>query len=172
MTLGITLTFSDKTNVSGTIQVENENVISNIFSDYKNKTVTSAQFEQLQQIAKNAGDKNVLEACDISNGKNKLKSEITKGNASFDSGLFNMIAGGSFKGDIYVNVPKGTSMADIKQMFSLPDGSLSNYCKVAGCPGGNKDVFKTIANQVWFPAEAFARGNNMTLEEVKALFEK
>ena len=51
-----------------------------------------------------------------------------------------------------------------------PNGALSNYCEQAGCPGGNKDSFKTTANRVWFPAEAFANGNGMTLEDVEKLF--
>ena len=170
MTNGITLNFSDKKNVIGTIQVENESVIKNIFPDYKNQTVTSVQFDQLQKIASNAGKSDVLESADITRGKNKLKTEIIKGNARFDSGVLNFLVGGTFKGDIYVDIPQGTPMSTIKQMYNLPDGALSNYCQKAGCPGGNKDEFETIANQVWFSAEDFAKGNNMTIEEVKALF--
>lgn len=105
-------------------------------------------------------------------GKDKLKLDIKQGKASFSSGVLNFIIGGKFKGDIYITVPKGTSMHTIKQMYNLPDGALRNYCRVAGYPGGDMDSYGTIANEVWFSAESFAKGNNMTLEEVKALFNK
>ena len=166
----LTLNFSDKPNVQGSLKVESENVIKKIFLEYSGKSITSTQFEQLQKIAQNSGNADVLEVSDISNGKNKLKAEITKGNASFGSGLFNAILGGNYKGDIYVNVPKGTAMSTIKKMYNLPDGALANYCQQAGCPGGNKDNFLSIGESVWFSATAFAKGNNMTLEEVEALF--
>lgn len=105
-------------------------------------------------------------------GKDKLKLDIKQGKANFSSGVWNFIIGGTFKGDIYITVPKGTPMSTIKQMYNLPDGALRNYCRTAGCPGGDMDRFETIANEVWFSAESFAKGNNMTLEEVKALFNK
>ena len=145
-------------------------MINNIFPNFDVNNISQMQFEQLQKIASNSGKADVLEYADISSGENKLKSDIIKGEASFQNGVINFLLGGNLKGDIFVSVPKGTTMADIKEMYNLPDGALSNYCKQAGCPGGNKDSFETIADQVWFSAEAFAKGNNMTLEDVKKLF--
>ena len=61
-------------------------------------------------------------------------------------------------------------MGEIKARYNLPEGALQNYCDVAGCEGGNMDDFETIANEVWFSLEAFAKGNNMSAEEVENLF--
>ena len=61
-------------------------------------------------------------------------------------------------------------MYAIKEQYNLPDSALLDYCKTAGCHGGNRDQFKTIANEVWFSIESFAKGNNMTKEEVEKLF--
>ena len=167
----VTLTFSDIKNASGTLKVENEGVISKVLPEYKNKTVTSAEFALLQRMAAVSGDELVLEQSDV-RGVDILNKKIEKGDAQIESGLWNLIQGGSWKGDIYINIPKGTTMGKIKEMFNLPDGSLRNYSRVAGSPGGNMDTFETFSNQVWFSAEDFAKGNNMTLEEVKAMFDK
>ena len=171
MSITVTLNFSDVKNASGKIEVENENIIKYIFPHFDaDKGVTQAEFQQLQNIAMNTGKTDVLEKTDFSDGKNRLKSDIIKGDASIEGKILSLLQGGGWNSYIYVNIPKGTTMAEIKEKYNLPDGALNNYCKQAGCPGGNKDKFKTIANQVWFSAEAFAKKNNMTLEEVEKLF--
>ncbi len=171
MPTDVKLTFSDIKNASGTIRVENESVIRNVLPEYKNKSVTSSEFKLLQRMAAVSGDELTLEQSDV-RGINALNKKIEKGEAQISGGLLNLIQGGTWKGDIYISIPKGTSMGAIKAMFNLPDGSLRDYCRVAGSPGGNMDTFTTISNQVWFSAENFAKGNNMTLDEVKALFDK
>ena len=173
MTESITLKLSDIKGATGNIKVENNNIniIKNIFPDFKSENgVTSTQFKQLLEIAKIAGDKTVLEAKDIANGINRLKSDITKGNAYITTGFLNLIQGGNWTGDIYLNIPKGTRMDEIKVRYKLADGALRDYCDVAGAPGGDFDRFETIANQVWFSIEGFAKGNNLTIEQVKELF--
>ena len=65
-----------------------------------------------------------------------------------------------------------SGLYEIKKMYSLPDGALANYCKNAGCHGGNKDEFKTIGNSAWFSAEDFAKGNNISYEEALKMFEE
>ena len=171
MPSNITLTFSDIKNASGTLKVENENVIKSALPGYKDKTVTSTEFAFLQRMAAVSGDELTLEQSDVK-GVDALNKKIEQGDAHIEAGLLNLVQGGNWKGDIYITIPQGTSMAKIKAMFNLPDGSLRDYCRAAGSPGGNMDTFTTISNQVWFSAENFAKGNNMTLEEVKALFDK
>lgn len=168
----LTIYFSDLQDSGGTIKVENENLIKEIFPDFENNILTTDQFNRLKSICQIDGAADTLEAVDISSGKNRLKSDIIQGKADLSGGVLNVLKGGTYKGDIYVSVPKGTSMSEIKRMYNLPDGALRNYCRHAGAPGGDFDTFKTIADEVWFSAEDFARGNNMKLEEVKNMFGK
>ena len=170
MTYDITLNFSDQKNVSGKISVENPNIIKNIFPEYDAEVgITQAQFRQLQEIATYSGEAEILENADFSNGKNRLKLDLIKGKASCQGKLMGLLCGGGYASYIYINVPVGTSMQAIKDRYNLPEGALRNYCKQAGA-NGDMDNFKTIANQVWFTVDAFAKGNNMTVEEVEALF--
>ena len=143
-----------------------------VTSSNLNTTETKSRNVSVENKNSNVSYGDTVEKKTTLNGKGKLTSDIKKGNAKFSSGILNALIGGSYKGDIYINVPQGTPMYEIKQTYNLPDGALRNYCRTAGCPGGNMDEFETIAPEVWFPAEAFAKGNNMTLEQVKALFGK
>lgn len=168
MPININLTISDASNSKKTIRTESENLISQVLPNYKNKTVTVSELKLLEGLASASGDKLTLEASDIS-PVNILKQRIKHGEAFFDDGITNLLQGGSWNGDIYVSIAKGVPMYEIKEMFNLPDGALSNYCKNAP---GNKDLHETEAGQVWFSAEGFAKGNNMSLEEVRAMFAK
>ena len=96
MSVTVTLNFSDVKNASGEIKVENENVIKSIFPHFDtNKGVTLAEFHQLQNIAKNTGKTDVLEEADFSGGRNRLKSDIIKGNASIQGKFSSLLQGGA-----------------------------------------------------------------------------
>ena len=171
MSISISISFSDVQNGSGVINVENKDLVTKIFPNF-NGTLKAAEFKQLTEIAKISGKTDILETADTDNGISRLKTSIIKGEASLEKGLLNVIVGGNWKGDIYIRIPEGTTMAEIKEMYSLPDGALANYCRNAGCHGGNKDEFKTIANSAWFSAEDFAKGNNISYDDVLKMFEE
>ena len=171
MSISISISFSDVQNGSGVINVENKDLVTQIFPNF-NDTLKVEEFKQLTEIAKISGETDVLETADSDNGVNRLKTSIIKGEASLEKGFLNAIMGGNWKGDIYIKIPKGTTMAEIKKMYSLPDGALANYCRNAGSHGGNQDTFKTIANGAWFSAEDFAKGNNISYEEALKMFEE
>ena len=133
---------------------------------------TSREVSALNTKNTNVSAVDTMETNTQPRGKDKLKLDIKQGKADLSGGILNVLIGGTYKGDIYLTVPKGTPMFEIKQMYNLPDGALQNYCRHAGCPGGDMDVFRTITDEVWFSAEDFAKGNHMTLDQVKALFNK
>ena len=99
MPSNVTLTFSDMKNASGTLKVENEDVIGKVLPEYTNKTVTSTEFALLQRMAAVSGDELVLEQSDV-RGVDILNKKIEKGDAQIESGVLNLLQGGSWKGDI------------------------------------------------------------------------
>ena len=170
MPFTVTLNLSDNQGQKASINVEKESIIKDIFTTYKERTLTTQQYNQLQQIASYAGDIGVLEEADIANGKNRLKANILKGNSRIVGQLENLLQLNPFRTDISVKIPAGTSMASIKAMYNLPDGSLRNFL-TGRTSGGNMDR-ETLEEDtwVWFSIQDFAKGNNMTVDEVKELF--
>ena len=109
-------------------------------------------------------------------GVKALQKYINKGEASFKKhNILNLLTGelsGSAKEDqIYVTIPNGTKMKEIKTMFNLPDGALYDYVSFFRHATGDRDEFKVDGNQVWFSADKFAEGNGLTKEQVRNLFE-
>lgn len=173
----VKITFSDKPGQFGEIKVADQSVIANVFTDYKNGTLTSTQFEQLQKYATVSGKQDVLEADDVK-GISKLKNQIASGDADYESwynpsNFFSTLLSqtGNFEDEIIVKVPTGTTLGEVKRMYNLPDGSLTNYAKCAQHAPGNRDLIQVDAGEVWFSLKGFAEGNGMTVAEVKALFD-
>ena len=173
-TIDFTITSKTATTVKAQFKVADKNLVKSIFPEINaNNEITLEQLQYLEKIAAIGGQKDVLESCDI-DGINNLKNNIQNDEATLARGPIQSIlfGGGLNGGFIYVKIPEGTNLKDIKSMYDLPDGSLRNYCRTAGYPGGNFDTYETIADEVWFSVEDFAKGNNMTNKEVRALFDK
>ena len=58
---------------TGTISVEDKKILSAVLPNFKDNTVTRAQFDMLTNMARSAGDRGILEGCDIGNAQQKAK---------------------------------------------------------------------------------------------------
>jgi len=154
---------------------ENSSFINSIITVGKNNTITLQDMERLEATKRLAGDLGILEECDIS-GINNLKNKISSNDASYNEwGIFSAFSNANashLTSDyIHVNVPTGTCLYNVKQMFKLPDGALDDYVKTEyGSTPENKDKLTVTDGEVWFKPSAFALGNAMTVDEVRAMF--
>jgi len=115
------------------------------------------------------------------NGVKQLEKDIANGDAEYtpwyspDKLLCNLIESGGaslFQNEITVKCPNGTTMGEVKEKYNLPDGALKSYVCCGQLAGGNRDTYTVDGGMVWFSAEAFAKNNGLTLEQVKSFFKK
>ena len=166
----VSFNVADSKNLKANFKVTNENIINSVFTNIKDNTLTIKQVQILEKLAKVSGEADVIEDTDI-NGYVALQSKIKDGNARRSkAGILSRLLGGA-KGTIYVNMENGTKMKDIKRMFNLPDGSLTDYVTFFQRATGNRDEYEVDAGVVWFSVESFAKGNHLTPEQVVAMFE-
>ena len=146
--------------------------INSIITVGKNNTIKANDVQTLQNIARLSGDANVIEESDIKAIKN-MQTDAANGNATYDKSWFT-----SSWDEIFIKLPAGTTMKEVKERYNLPDGSLKNYLIGASSHGIEtwddyevEDLGKGYG-QVWFNAKVYAEANGLTLEQVKAMFKK
>ena len=114
-------------------------------------------------------------------GISQLKEDIANGCAEYTHwynpniilGAFLQSSGGTIQDEITITgIKKGTSMREIKDKYNLPDGALKSYVCLGQHASGDRDAITTDGNTVWFSAKAFAKNNNLTMDQVKSLFKK
>lgn len=178
MAFEVKLTVSDSGGVvprNFTVLTEDKSFINSVINVGEKNTIKFSDINKLQRAMSVAGDFNVLEECDLS-GRNLLKSQIKSKDAEYqESGVWSAIINVDFNhinnDYICVKVPTGTKMSSVKQKYKLPDGALTNYLNTEyGKAPGDRDTFSVTNGEVWFKASDFAKGNGMTVDEVKAMF--
>lgn len=124
-------------NKPATVQVENKSLINCIFPNINNNTITEAQLEKLQEIARKNGDACILEQCDLG-AEEKLQLAVMNNFSKYyditlsddnkyfkvkikDAGMF----------------CKNPNLGVIKDDFGLKDGVLVQQGNI---PHGNEDV--------------------------------
>ena len=145
--------------------------INSIINVGKDNTITINDVKKLQNIAGLSGDQNVIEESDIRGIKN-LQKDISEQKASYGESWLT-----SSWDEIFVTLPAGTTMAEVKKRYNLPDGSLKDYLRFASSHGIESwDDYK-VENlegsgfgKVWFDAKTFAKANGLTIEDLKKMF--
>ena len=105
--------------------------------------------------------------------ENNLQKDVLEGKARYDESWLT-----SSWDEIFVTLPAGTTVAEVKERYNLPDGSLKNYLILASSHGISswddyevEDLGEGEGN-VWFNAKVYAEANGLTIEQVKDIFNK